>query len=104
MAMGFTRIAGTQEVAPGTGKQFTIGGRKVALFNVAGVFYAIDDNCPHRGAPLSEGECSGTELTCPWHGARFDLRTGANLGPPAQTPVASYRVELADDEVRIDLP
>jgi nitrite reductase/ring-hydroxylating ferredoxin subunit len=102
--MASVRIAGIGDVAPGTGKQFTVGGRKIALFNVAGTFYALDDTCPHRGAPLSEGDCFEGEVTCPWHGARFNLETGANLCPPAQAPVSSYKVNLVGNDVHIDLP
>jgi nitrite reductase/ring-hydroxylating ferredoxin subunit len=101
--MAFTKVATVQEVPPGRAKQVTVGGRAVALFNVGGTFYAIDDTCPHRGAPLWEGEVEGTDVTCPWHGARFNVTTGANLSPPAQTGVPSYKVQVVGDEVQIDV-
>jgi nitrite reductase/ring-hydroxylating ferredoxin subunit len=75
----------------------------VALFNLDGTFYAIEDTCPHRGAPLWEGELEGSELTCPWHGARFNITTGANLCPPAQKGVACYKVQVVGDEVQLDV-
>jgi nitrite reductase/ring-hydroxylating ferredoxin subunit len=53
------------------------------LFNVDGTFFALDQTYTHRGGPLAEGEISGHEVTCPWHGARFDVRTGEVVGPPA---------------------
>jgi nitrite reductase/ring-hydroxylating ferredoxin subunit len=102
--MAFTKVAAVQEVPAGAGKQVVASGRKVALFNVGGVFHAIDDTCPHRGASLWEGELAGTEVTCPWHGARFDVTTGANLCPPAPSAVASYKVQVVGDEVQIDVP
>jgi nitrite reductase/ring-hydroxylating ferredoxin subunit len=102
--MASVRIAAIGEVPEGMGKQFSVGGRKVAMFKSGGVFYALDDTCPHRGAPLSEGECFEGEVTCPWHGARFSLQTGANLSPPAQAPVASYKVTIVGDDVYVDLP
>ena len=69
--MAFTKVATVQEVPQGGGKRVTVRGRTLAVFNAGGTFYAIDDTCPHRGAPLSEGMVAGKEVTCPWHAARF---------------------------------
>lgn len=102
--MAFTRVAAVQEVPPGKGKQVTVNNRPIAVFNVDGNFYAIDDTCTHRGAPLWEGELHGNEVECPWHGARFDLTTGAPLCLPARSGVASYKVQVVGDEVQIDVP
>jgi 3-phenylpropionate/trans-cinnamate dioxygenase ferredoxin component len=102
--MALTKVASLQELPPGSAKQVTIGDRKLAVFNIGGKYYAIDDTCTHRGAPLSEGECEGEEVTCPWHGARFALSTGAVLSAPASRGVGSYKVEITGDEVRVDLP
>jgi 3-phenylpropionate/trans-cinnamate dioxygenase ferredoxin subunit len=102
--MAFTKAATVQEVPAGTARQVTLGGRTVALFNVGGTFYAIDDTCPHRGAPLSEGDVEGQEVTCPWHGARFDLTSGAHLCPPAPRSVTAYKVQVVGDEVQVDVP
>ena len=101
--MAFTKIAAVLEVPVGSAKQATVNGRKVAVFNVGGTFYALDDTCPHRGAPLSEGDVTGTEVTCPWHAAQFDLATGKNLCPPAQQGVRSYKVQVVGDEVQIEI-
>jgi nitrite reductase/ring-hydroxylating ferredoxin subunit len=101
--MAFIKAATVQEVPPGTGKQLTLGGKVIALYHVNGVFYAIDDTCPHRGGPLSEGQVEGAEVICPWHGAAFDLATGAHLSPPATHGVASYRVQVVGDEVQVDV-
>jgi nitrite reductase/ring-hydroxylating ferredoxin subunit len=101
--MAFTRVAATQEIPLGTGKQVTLSGRTLAVFNDGGTFYAIDDTCTHRGAPLHEGECFGKEVVCPWHGARFDLATGVNLSPPASSGVRAYKVQVVGDEVQVDL-
>ncbi len=101
--MAFTRAALVQDIPPGTARQVILGNRKLALFNVNGTFHAIDDTCPHRGAPLWEGFVENLEVTCPWHGARFNLTTGAYLGPPVRSNVASYRVQVVGDEVQIDI-
>lgn len=76
------KVAKTDEVAPGQGKLVEVNGKKIALFNVEGSFYAIDDACTHLGGRLSEGFLDGNEVTCPWHGARFDIITGEVLRPP----------------------
>jgi 3-phenylpropionate/trans-cinnamate dioxygenase ferredoxin subunit len=102
--MPFVRIASVGELAPGAAKQVTIQGRTLGLFNVNGSLFAIDDTCTHRGAPLSEGDCEGNEVTCPWHGARFSLETGAHLSPPAARGVTAYKIQIVGDEVQVELP
>jgi len=101
--MAFVKIATVHEVPAGQGKQVTVRGKTLALFNVNGTFYAVDDTCPHRGGSLWEGEVEGIEVSCPLHGARFDLATGANLCPPASSGVRSYPVQLVGDEVQVDV-
>ena len=100
---GFVKVAKSGDISPGQGKLVEVSGKKIALFNVEGSFYAIDDTCTHRGGPLSEGVLEGKQVTCPWHGARYDVTTGAVLSPPAPQGVARYdiRVEGSDIEVEI---
>ena len=97
------KIAKTKDVPPGQAAPFTIEGQKIALFNVEGTYYAIGDTCTHRGGPLSEGDVRGTRITCPWHGADFDLKTGAVLGPPAQKDVPSYKVVVEGDDIKVEV-
>jgi len=102
--MAFVKVATVEEVAPGTAKQVSANGRVLALFNVEGTFYAIDDTCTHRGGPLSEGFLEGKMVTCPWHAADFDVTTGQNLGPPAPKPVVAYKVQVVGNEVQVEVP
>lgn len=88
---------------PGTGQAFTVAGRKLALFNVNGRIFAIDDTCPHDGASLAEGALDGTTITCPWHSAEFDVTCGKVLSPPAAENVGSYPVFLNGDSVEVEL-
>ena len=99
----FMKVAKTSELNPGKGTAVEVNGKKVALFNVGGSFYAIDDTCTHRGGSLSEGELDDQKVACPWHGAVFDVTTGEALSPPAPTGVARYnvRIEGADIEVEV---
>jgi 3-phenylpropionate/trans-cinnamate dioxygenase ferredoxin subunit len=79
----FIKVATTAELADQQAKLVEVEGQKIALFRVDGGFYALSDTCTHRRGPLSEGTVEGAEVACPWHGAKFDVRTGAVLGPPA---------------------
>jgi nitrite reductase/ring-hydroxylating ferredoxin subunit len=97
------KIAETKDVTPDQAAAFTIEGQKIALFNVEGTYYAIGDTCTHRGGPLSEGDVQGTKVTCPWHGAHFDLKTGVVLGPPAQKDVPSYKVMVEGDDIKVEI-
>jgi nitrite reductase/ring-hydroxylating ferredoxin subunit len=99
----FVKIATTDQIAPGVGRLIEIGGREIALFNVAGSFYAIDNNCTHVGGPLCEGELNGTEVTCPWHGAAFDVTNGQVLGPPAGAPVNRYNLRIEGSDIEIEI-
>jgi 3-phenylpropionate/trans-cinnamate dioxygenase ferredoxin subunit len=97
------KVATTDELGDQQAKLVEVEGQKIALFRVDGAFYALSDTCTHRGGPLSEGELEGAEVTCPWHGAKFDIRTGAVLGPPAQQGVKSYPVRVTGADIEIDV-
>ncbi|MCH8873871.1 non-heme iron oxygenase ferredoxin subunit [candidate division KSB1 bacterium] len=90
-------------MAPGQGKMVEVSGKKIALFNVEGSFYAIDDTCTHRGGPLSEGTIEGEEVECPWHGAHFNIKSGTVTNPPAATGVTKYNVRLNGDDIEIEV-
>ena len=97
------KIATVKDVPPGQGAAFTVEGMEIALFNVEGTYYAIGNSCTHRGGSLSEGDVQGTKVTCPLHGADFDLKTGAVLGPPAQKGVPSYKVVVEGDDIKVEV-
>jgi 3-phenylpropionate/trans-cinnamate dioxygenase ferredoxin component len=71
-----------------------IGKRMIAVLRSGAAYYAIEDICTHDGAPLTGGEIEGTEIICPRHGARFCLRTGEALTPPAYEPVRVYETKI----------
>jgi nitrite reductase/ring-hydroxylating ferredoxin subunit len=85
------------------GKLVEVGGLGIAVFNVGGSYYAIENTCPHRGGPLAEGMMAGEEVICPWHGARFNVKTGAVLTPPAQRSVKSFPVRVTGDDVEVEV-
>jgi nitrite reductase/ring-hydroxylating ferredoxin subunit len=99
----FVTVATINEIPPGHARLVEVNGNEIALFNVGGTFHAIDNSCTHVGGPLCEGEVHGAEVTCPWHGAVFDLSTGRALGPPAFEAVNRYEVRVEGSDVQIEL-
>jgi nitrite reductase (NADH) small subunit len=96
-------IARVEDLPEGRGATVELpGGKELALFNVGGEFRAVENFCPHRGAPLAEGDPSGHTIECAWHGWRFDLRTGACLNNPSE-PVETYEVVVEDGWIKIKL-
>lgn len=100
----FVTVATVGDIAPGTGRTVDVNGIWIALFNVDGTFYAIDNACPHAGGPLGEGKLREDGVVeCPWHGWRFDVTTGLRVGNPNfEVPCCAVRV--IDDQVQIALP
>ena len=97
------KVSTLTDLAPGTCRQVDAGGRPVALFNVNGMMYAIHGTCTHRGGPLGEGELDGSVVTCPGHGAQFDVTSGQVVGPPAERSVHAYRVVVEDEDIKVDI-
>ncbi|HET7875800.1 MAG TPA: Rieske 2Fe-2S domain-containing protein [Methylomirabilota bacterium] len=96
-------VAKVGEVPPGEGRVVDAGSRTLALFNVDGAYYALDNTCAHRGGPLGEGELEETIVTCPWHAWRWDVTTGANVNNPA-VKMACFPVAVEGGLVYVELP
>ena len=98
-------VCKTDALPEGKGESFVVGGVRLALFNVAGDFYAIEDRCSHADAPMADGYVHKRELcvACPWHGAEFDLRTGKALTPPACEDIKVYPVVVEGDTVWVEV-
>ncbi|HEY6169675.1 MAG TPA: non-heme iron oxygenase ferredoxin subunit [Verrucomicrobiae bacterium] len=97
------KVAETKDLGPGKAAAFDVEGQRIAVFNVGGTLYAIEDTCTHDGGPLCEGEVEGTVVTCPWHQATFDLKSGEALGPPAFTGVKTYKVVVEGNDVKVEV-
>jgi nitrite reductase (NADH) small subunit len=96
----YVTAARVGDVAPGTGKAVVVGEREIALFNVGGRYYALDNTCPHQGGPLAEGWLDGAVVTCPWHAWTFKLSDGKmTLGDFACVDTFDVRVE--GDDIRV---
>ena len=100
----YVAVASVDEIQDGERLIVDIGYETVALFKVAGKYYAIADVCSHDDGPVAEGEVEGEEIECPRHGAHFDLRTGKALSLPAVADIPAYPVRIEGDEILVGLP
>lgn len=96
------KVANLSEVEPGRGMVAEIRDKALAVFNIDGTFYAIDNTCLHRGGPLGEGELAGDTVTCPWHGWEYNVKTGACVNNPAAC-VGTYLVVVDGNDVKVEL-
>ena len=99
---GFVRVSSTTDVKPGRGIVVEVNGKTLAVFNVEGIFHAIDNTCIHRGGPLGEGDLEGSVVTCPWHGWQYDVATGICLANPS-AKVERYEVVVDNTDVKVRL-
>jgi len=98
------RAAALADLEPECPLAVTLNGTRVALVRVGESVHALGDVCPHQGGPLSEGRLVGGRLACPWHGWRYDVRTGDCVMPTRGGPVPSYPVRVANGDVWVDVP
>ena len=101
--MARVTVAKVGDIQEGSGFEVEVEGKKIGVFHTGGTYYAIDNNCTHVDAPLTDGTIEGKQVVCPWHGAKFDLTTGEALCPPAGASVACYAVHLEGDEIQIEV-
>ena len=97
------KVATLSEIPPGTCLHVEVAGREVAIFNVEGAIYAMGGTCTHEGGPLGEGDLDGTVVTCPWHGAQFDVTTGQVVGPPAAQNEPTYEVVVEGEGISVEV-
>ena len=95
----FVKVAETKDIQPSTMKAVDLTSEKVCIVNVEGNYYAIGNVCTHVGGPLNEGTLEGYEVECPWHGSKFDVRTGEPTKPPARQAVPKYEVRVEDNNI-----
>jgi nitrite reductase (NADH) small subunit len=96
----FVPVALVSEIPVGTARPYIVGDREVAVFNVDGTFYAIENGCPHQGGPLAEGWIEGNVVTCPWHAWCFDVTDGKmTLG--GFTSVDAFDVQVEGSTINV---
>lgn len=99
----FVKVAKTSDIDDQCAHCVEVGGKTLALFNLGGEYYCIDDACSHADGPLSEGFIEGEEVECPWHAARFNIKTGEATEAPAFEGVATYKVRTTGDDIEVEL-
>lgn len=95
------KVGTLEDCPPGSLRSVMVGINPVVLANVDGTVYAVMDRCSHEDLPLSDGEVEGCNIACQYHGARFDLATGAARGLPAVKPIKTFPVELREDGIYV---
>ena len=100
----FVPVASTDEIPSGQRLLLDVGEISLAVFNIAGTYFAIADICSHDGGPLAEGEIDGASIECPRHGGAFELATGRATRPPAVEDIPAYPVRVEGDQILVGLP
>jgi len=99
----FIKVARVDDLEEGELMTVEIDDEPVCLAKVDGCVYAFTDDCTHVGGPLNEGELDGEVLTCPWHGAQFNVRTGKVLRGPARQDIQTYAVRIDNDDILVSI-
>ncbi len=100
----FVKVAKVSDLPPGERLFYDFEDITVAVFNVAGEFYCIEDVCTHDGGPLAEGNLDAYCIECPRHGALFDIRDGSVHSMPAVVPVPTFKVKVEGEDVMVESP
>ena len=101
----FTTVAHMTDIPDGTAQAFTVNGEFIAVVNCNGEFYAINNICSHAYAEMADGEVDTDDCTieCPLHGSIFSLESGKPRTLPAIVPVATYAVQIVDDQIQVEV-
>ncbi len=94
-------VVDANSLAEGKNIVINVDGTDIAVFNIEGAFYAIEDVCSHDGAEIASGTLEGDEIICPRHGARFCVKTGAVKAPPAYENIASFPLRIENGKVQV---
>ena len=101
--MGRIIVAKTNEIKPNQIKQVSIDGKDIVVTNIDGIYFAINDTCTHAGGSLSEGKVEGSIITCDWHGAQFECRSGKLIKFPGEIDdLRSYDVVIESDNIFVE--
>ena len=101
MGEDFVKVAKTEDVQVSQMMAVEVNDERICLANVNGKYYAIGNVCTHMGGPLAEGKLEDYIVQCPWHGSRFDIRSGKVVRPPAMKPEPTYEVKVENNDILI---
>lgn len=100
--MTWTKLGSKENIAPGKGKEFTVNGKAVAVFNVNGNYYATEALCRHQDGPLADGILQGEIVECPWHFWHYNVKSGELLDYLKGVKLITYSVEVRNNDIYID--
>jgi len=100
----YVEIGPAEELPPGERLFVDVEGRSIVIFNIAGTFFSIADVCSHDDGPVGEGDLRDYTISCPRHGAEFDVRTGRVLQMPAVIDIPAYPIRVVDGMIQLGLP
>ncbi|MDQ3848272.1 MAG: Rieske 2Fe-2S domain-containing protein [Thermoproteota archaeon] len=102
--MAKVMVGKASDIAEGKMTHVTAGGKEILIANIEGRYYATGNTCTHAGAELHEGELNGTELSCPWHGAKWNVTSGSLLWFPQKLrEIGHYKVTIENDTVYVEV-
>ncbi len=101
MSADFVKVAETKDIQPSSMKAVDLEEERVCIVNIKGNYYAIGNVCTHMGGPLNEGTLEGYDVECPWHGSKFDVRTGEPIRPPARQAIPIYEVKVENNNILV---
>jgi nitrite reductase/ring-hydroxylating ferredoxin subunit len=101
LSADFVEVAETKDIQSSNMKAIDLAGEKFCIVNIEGNYNAIGNVCTHVGGPLNEGTLEGYDVECPWHGSKFDVRTGEPTKPPARQAVPTYEVKVEDNNILV---
>jgi len=97
----FVKVADTKDIQPSHMKEVEVEDENICVVNIEGKYHAIGSICTHEGGPLADGTLEGYEVECPWHGSKFDVRTGEVTSPPASEPEPAYEVKVDGNNILV---
>ena len=97
------RVAGTSDIADGKCFEARVGDRTLVIVNMDGAFYALDGICTHAGGPMAMGWIEDGKISCPLHGAEFDVKTGKRSSMVARADLGVYPVTIEGDDILVDI-
>ncbi len=100
---GFVKVANVADIPSGSCKSFAVSDENIIIAHTAEGFHAFKDECSHDGAPFDEDQLEGCQLTCPRHGATFDVSNGNVTGPPALVPLEMFEIKIEADNLLVNL-
>jgi 3-phenylpropionate/trans-cinnamate dioxygenase ferredoxin component len=101
LSADFVKVAETKDIQPSSMKAVDLEEERVCIVNIEGNYYAIGNVCTHMGGPLNEGTLEGYDVECPWHGSKFDVRTGEPIRPPARQAIPIYEVKVENNNILV---